>query len=130
MKKKSYTEKELKDYFEFIRQKNQEAQSKLTITISWAGATFILGMLLDKIKDFSLCERNFIYFMFLAFSISLLIEFLAEIFLEKAAEYDKEANPQGDIYDFLGRKLVMFRNLLFTLGLISLIIVVYQILIF
>ncbi len=114
-------EEELKKYFEIIRQKNQEAQAKLTITISWAASAFILGMFIDKIKYFSSCEKSLVKAMFITFTVSLMMEFLAEIFLEKAAEYDKSGNVIGDYFDFLGRGTIIIRNFLFFIGMILLI---------
>ena len=118
-----FRKRELKEYFETIRQKNQEAQAKLTITISWAASAFILGMFIDKIKSFSSCERLCVNVMFIVFTFSLIMEFLAEIFLEKAAEYDKSGDVMGNVYDFLGRKIIIFRNILFFIGMILLIII-------
>ena len=114
---------ELKAYFESIRIKNEDSQTKLIVTISWAASAFILGT--NIINNFSSCQKWFFFIMFLFFSASLLSEFFASILLAKCASLDSKGDIKADLFDVRGRFFMRARNILFLIGFLMLPITAY-----
>ena len=120
---------DLENYFDSIRQKNQESQTKLIVTISWAAMIFLLGIGIDKLDNLSFNRKIIFFVTFLLCSLSLLSEFLASLFLEAAASYDIQGDKRGDIPNYLGKLLISIRNALFLVGFIFIIMTFFIIVI-